>query len=243
MSLAIAGEAKIAAAASLSFALEEIADQFQQETGHTLKISFTSSGTLTRQIEQGAPFELFLSADETYIERLTQQSLTHDNGQVYAYGQLAIFKPNKQKSSIDLSLLKDSLEKESIKHFSIPNPELAPYGKIAKQALERSGLWNNISPFLILGENASQTAMFVSTGSVDGALLPHSLAIILHTRGKGDFQLLSNTLYETLNQRMVLLNNAGKVAQDFYIYLLQPPAQKTFNQHGFGSVIPKFRKN
>ena len=140
--LANADETRIAAAASLTFVLEEIVDQFQKETGHKIKISYASSGTLTRQIEQGAPFELFLSADEAYIERLDQKKLTYDQGQVYAYGQLAIVVPNKQKgSAADLSLLGKALEAKSIKHFSIPNPELAPYGKIAKQTLQRSGLW------------------------------------------------------------------------------------------------------
>ena len=238
MSFAIADEVRIAAAASLNFAIEEIVDQFQKETGHTIKISFASSGTLTRQIEQGAPFELFLSADESYIERLDQQKLTYDQGQVYAYGQLAIIVPNKQKGySANLSLIRKALEEKSIKHFSIPNPDLAPYGKIAKQALERSDLWDKVLPFLILGENASQSAMFMSTGSVDAALLPHSLAIVLQNKGKGDFQLVSEDLYDTLNHRMVLLNHPGKLAQAFYNYLLHTEAQKIFSAHGFGSIL------
>lgn len=234
----IAGETRIAAAASLTFALEEIIDQFQKETGHQIKTSFSSSGTLTRQIEQGAPFELFLSADESYIERLHQQKLTRDQGQIYAYGQLVLFIPDGQKSpSSALSLLREKLEEKSIKHFSIPNPDLAPYGKIAKQALERTGLWDKVSPLLVIGENASQTAMFVSTGSVDAALLPHSLAMVLQKRNKGILELLSEDLYDPLSQRMVLLNHAGEVTHAFYNYLLQPTAQMIFKNHGFGSIL------
>jgi len=234
---AAAGEARIAAATSLTFVLEEIIDHFHKETGHQIKTSFASSGTLTRQIEQGAPFELFLSADESYIERLQQQKLTRDQGPVYAYGQLAFFVPDEQNiPSIDLSLLREKLKKKSIKHFSIPNPDLAPYGRIARQALEQTNLWDKVSPLLVIGENASQTAMFVSTGSVDAALLPHSLAIVLKKKNKGNFQLLSEDIYDSLNQRMVLLSHAGEVAQEFYNYLLQPPAQKIFKNHGFGSI-------
>jgi len=236
-SLAIAGEARIAAATSLTFALEEIVDQFQKETGHKIKISYASSGTLTRQIEQGAPFELFLSADESYIERLNQQKLTRNRGQIYAYGQLAIVVPNDPKGSkADLSSLKKSLEEKSIKHFSIPNPELAPYGRIAKQTLERAELWNTIYPILIIGENASQAAMFMSTGSVDAALLPHSLAIVLQKKNIGHLQLVSQNLYDPLNHRMVLLNGAGETTEFFYNYLLQPFAQNIFISHGFASA-------
>ncbi len=240
-SFVIAGEARIAAAASLTFVLEEITDQFYKETGHRIKISYASSGTLTRQIEQGAPFELFLSADESYIDRLIQQQLTSDqnaSGTIYAVGKLAIFNSSDQTQHItsDLSSLGKSLKEKKIKHFSIPDPELAPYGRIAKQALETSGLWGGISPFLITGENASQAAMFVSTGSVDGALLPLSLAMILEKKGLGNYQLVAEDLYQPLKQRMVLLKNTGKITQSFYEYLLQPSAQKIFNKHGFGTV-------
>ncbi len=235
--LTIAEEARIAAASSLTFVLEEIVDQFQKETGHKIKISFASSGTLTRQIEQGAPFELFLSADESYIERLHQQKLTHDRGELYAYGQLAIVVPNKQKASMaNLSMIAEAVDEKSIKHLSIPNPELAPYGKIAKQALERAELWDKVSPILIIGENASQAAMFMSTGSVDAALLPHSLAMVLQKKNISHLQLVSEDLYDPLNHRMVLLKHPGKLVQAFYNYLLHPETQKKFHDHGFGTV-------
>ena len=237
-SLVLAEETRIAAAASLTFVLEEIVDQFQKETGHKIKISYASSGTLTRQIEQGAPFEIFLSADETYIERLDQQKLTRDRGDIYAYGQLALIVPNKQKgSAMNLSMIAKGLEEKTIKHFSIPNPELAPYGRIAKQALERSDLWDKVSPILITGENASQAAMYMSTGSVDAALLPHSLAIILQKKNISHLQLVSKDLYDPLNHRMVLLKHPGKLAQAFYNYLLHPEAQQIFSRHGFGSTL------
>ena len=236
-SLSSAGEARIAAASSLSFVLEEIVDQFLNETGHRIRISFASSGTLTRQIEQGAPFELFLSADESYIEKLYQQNITRDRGEVYAYGQLAFVVTNQQKSTAaNLSTITKRLEEKSIKRFSIPNPELAPYGRIAKQALKRTKLWKTISPILIIGENASQSAMFMKTGSVDAALLPHSLAIILQKKNIGNFQLIPEDLYDPLNHRMVLLKDAEKVAEAFYHYLRQPFAQNIFIAHGFASA-------
>ncbi len=243
LSFVQASEVKIAAAASLTFVLENIVDQFQQETGHKVKVSYASSSTLTHQIMQGAPFEIFLSADESYVKRLQEKNVTKNDGKIYAYGQLTIFIPNEQhKTSAalpnpDLSELKLALENNTIKHFSIPNPALAPYGRIAKQALEQANIWKEISPLLILGENASQTAMFVNTQAVDGALLPHSLAIVLHQKGLGNFQLVSNKLYSRLNQRMLLLDGASETAHLFYNYLLQDRAQKIFVENGLGSIL------
>ncbi len=238
---AIAGETKIAAAASLTFVLEEIVEQFESETGNKIKISFASSGTLTRQIEKGAPFELFLSADETYVDRLINQNFTQGKSNVYALGHLVIFQPgtdHSQQLNQDLLSLDSALGNNLITHFSIPNPELAPYGRIAKQAFQNAGLWEKILPFLIYGESASQSAMFVKNQSVEGALLPESLAIILKQKGFGNYQLLSTDLYSALNQKMVLLNNAGAVANTFYTYLLQDNAQKIFKKNGFGSINP-----
>ncbi|MFK8069141.1 MAG: molybdate ABC transporter substrate-binding protein [Gammaproteobacteria bacterium] len=235
----VAGETKIAAATNLTFVLEEIVEKFESETGNKVKISFASSGILTRQIEKGAPFELFLSADEIYVDRLSEQNLTQGKGDVYALGHLVIFHHETDRSpNLDqgISSLDSALENKLITHFSIPNPELAPYGRIAKQALKNAGLWEKILPFLIYGESASQSAMFIKNQAVEGALLPESLAIILKQKGLGNYQLLSPELYSPLNQKMVLLNSAGAVANTFYTYLLQENTQNIFKKNGFGSI-------
>ncbi len=233
-----AGETKVAAASSLTFALDEIIVRFEERTGHRVRVSYSSSGILSRQIEQGAPYELFLSADQLYTDYLAKHGMTRDRGVVYTLGQLALFEPGERNLilSEDLSALDKALTENAIQHFSIPNPELAPYGRIAREALIHSGLWSSLQPFLIMGQNASQTARFLATGIVDGALLPHSLAIILEKKGLGHYQLVSHRLYQQLQQRMVLMKNAGEVANVFYEYLLQPDAQKIFEKYGFGSV-------
>lgn len=234
-SLANAGEARIAAASSLTFALNQIADQFQQATGHQLKISYASSGALTRQIRQGAPFELFLSADDVFSKILYQENLAPDQGTAYSKGRLVLFVPQQSalKPDADLSSLITALEAKQLRHLSIPNPQFAPYGQQAEKALKNAGIYDRIRPALILGENASQSARFVTTGAVDAALLPLSIAIIMKQQDQGEYVVLSTTLCPSLEHHMVLLNHAGVVAQAFYDFMLTDKAQQILNQHGF----------
>lgn len=229
-----AGESRIAAATSLIYALEEISELFQKQTGHMLKLSFASSGTLTRQIQAGAPFGIFLSADAVFIEALHQQGLTQNTGKIYARGKLVLFtaKGSPLPLSTDLSSLLNYPSGKK-QRFAIANPELAPYGKIARQALQSAGCWERLYPYLITGENASQTARFALSKSVDGALLPLSLALILKQQGRGDFILISEDLYQPLEQRMVLLKPDEAATQGFYEFLQQESAQAVFTRHGF----------
>lgn len=230
-----AGEARIAAASSLTFTLDQIAEQFQQTTGHQLKISYASSGALTRQIRQGAPFELFLSADDVFTGMLYQENLTPDQGTAYSKGRLVLFVPPRSvfKPDAELSSLTAALEAKTLRHFSIPNPQFAPYGKLAEKVLKNAGIDDLIRPTLILGESASQSARFVTTGSVEAALLPRSLAIILKQQGQGEYVVLATTLSPPLEHRMVLLNHAGDVAQSFYMYMLSDKARQILNENGF----------
>ena len=227
----------IAAAADLKFALSEIAAAFQIQTGQTLKLSFGSSGNFTRQIEQGAPFELFLSADENYVFRLAERGLTKDQGVPYAIGRVGLFVPHGSTLTADAELkeLTAALTAGRIKRFAIANPEHAPYGRAAQAVLQTAGLWNTIQPQLVLGENASQAMQFAASGATQGGIVPLSLSLVPQIAARGNFALLPAEWHaaEPLRQRMVLLRSAGPAAEAFFLYLQQSAARAIFQRHGF----------
>ena len=229
----------IAAASDLKFALEDITGQFTKDTGLNLKLSFGSSGNFFHQLSQGAPFELFMSADEQYVFDLAKQGLTVDQGNLYAVGRLVIFAPEDSPLIPDAELkgLSDTLQKGQIMRFVIANPEHAPYGRAAKEVLIVAGLWNDIEPHLVLGENVAQAAQFAVSGATQGGLFAYSLALSPKIKEQGSFVLLPETLHQPLRQRMVLMKQAGKTVRTFYSYLQQTKARTLFEQYGF--VLPK----
>ena len=225
----------VAAAADLQFALPEIAAQFTRETGHKLRLVFGSSGNFRRQIEDGAPFELFLSADQSYVDALAREGHSADAGVVYAVGRLALIVPRGSPVAVDPQLrgVARALADGTLHKFAIANPEHAPYGRAARQALIRAGLWRAIEPKLVLGENISQTAQFAVSGAAQGGIVAYSLLRSKALAGRGDYVLLPASMYDPLMQRMVLLNNAGATARAFYRYLQGPEARAIFDRYGF----------
>jgi molybdate transport system substrate-binding protein len=225
----------VAAASDLKFALEEIAAAFHRDTGIELRLSFGASGNLTRQIEQGAPFELFFSADETFVARLASQNLTRDDGALYAVGRLALFAPHGSPLVPDARLagLKQLLARGGDWRFAIANPEHAPYGRAAEQALRASGVWEALRPRLVLGENVSQAARFASSGDTAGGIISHSFALAPELAAKGRFVLLPASLHPPLRQRMVVLKRATEPAARFHAYVRTPAARAIFTKYGF----------
>lgn len=226
----------VAAASSSRFALEDIVSAFERDTGQSVRLSYGSSGNLSRQIRQGAPFELFLSADEDFARDLTRAGFTLERGVPYALGKLAIFAPKGSplRPDSNLSGLKTALERGEIQRFAIANPEHAPYGRAAREALEHSGLWGAIKPHLVLGENVSQAAQFAVSGSCEGAMIASSLVRAPGFAGRGSARTLSPGSYRPLRQHMVLLTGAGAIAHAFYQFLQGAAARKIFDAHGFG---------
>ena len=138
----------IAAASDLKFALESVAQQFTQRTGDRVELVFGSSGTLTRQLLDGAPFELFLSADEAFVEKLAGAGLTRDRGMLYAIGRVVVFAPHGSPLQVDERLdgLRALVAKGAVRRFAIANPEHAPYGRAAEAVLRATGLWDQLRP-------------------------------------------------------------------------------------------------
>lgn len=225
----------VAAAASMRFALGEAAELFAKETGMQVRLNFGSSGNLSRQIRQGAPFQLFLSADEDYVLAIVRDGHTLDEGTLYARGQLVLFVPTGSPVGVDghLSGVSSALERGDILRFAIANPEHAPYGRAARQALRHAGIWEAIQPKLVFGENISQAAQFAASGSCEGGLIAHSLALAPGISARGAFANVPEDWYRPLRQRMVLLTGANAAARAFYDYLRGQQAGEILSRHGF----------
>ena len=228
----------IAAAADLKFALAEIADAFKAETGKEVTLSMGSTGNFVTQIREGAPFQMFLAADEAYVADLYRDGLTRDEGLPYAEGRVALMVPHGSALRPDEALdnLAAMLDQGRITRFAIANPEHAPYGLRAEEALKHRGLWDKIQPHLVLGENVSQAAQFALSGNAEGGIIAYSLALAPELRAQGEFALIPRDWHEPLVQRMVLLKGAGPVAEEFYAYMQSSRAREIMVRYGF--VLP-----
>lgn len=233
-----AQEPVIAAASDLQFALEDVAQVFTKDTGEQVKLSFGSSGNFARQIRQGAPFQMFLSADENYVFDLAKDGFVRDRGELYALGRIAIIVPHGSPLKADGSLddLKSALVDGRVSKFAIANPEHAPYGKRAEETLRHRGLWDSLKNKLVLGENISQTAQFATSGSTQGGIIAYSLALSPKVSALGPYALIPNEWHEPLRQRMALTKTAGPAAERFYAFVQTPAARKIFVKYGF--VLP-----
>jgi molybdate transport system substrate-binding protein len=231
----------VAAASDLKFALEDVAKAFTKNTGARVALVFSSSGTLTRQLTDGAPFELFMSADEGFVFKLADAGLTRDRGALYAIGRLVLFAPHGSPLKVDEQLngLRALIASGGLKRFAIANPEHAPYGRAAEAVLKSKGLWDAVKPSLVLGENISQAAQFAATGNAAGGMIAVSLMLAPPFRDAGTYVLLPERDHPPLRQRMVLMKRAGPSAAKFYDYLQQPAAREIMRRYGFAIPTAK----
>lgn len=228
----------VAAASDLKFALEETAAQFRGATGRDVKLVFGSSGNFYRQILQGAPFQMFLSADESFVMKLAEAGKAEDRGRLYAIGRIVLFARHGSALKVDPQLagLKAAVGSGAIRRFAIANPEHAPYGRAAEQALSKLGLWEALRGKLVLGENVSQAAQFAASASAEGGIFAYSLALSPQIATLGRYVLIPEELHEPLRQRMALMKGAGGAARAFCEYLQEPAARAVFRRYGF--VLP-----
>jgi molybdate transport system substrate-binding protein len=228
----------VAAASDLQFALTEISDAFRAETGREVKLSFGSSGNFARQIRQGAPYDLFLSADEAYVLGLARDGFTRGGGKLYALGRIVLLVPHGSPLKADGTLadLKAALAAGRVTRFAIANPEHAPYGARAREALRHAGLWDAIEDKLVFGENISQAAQFATSGSTEGGIVAYSLALSPQVARLAEHALIPAGWHQPLRQRMALLTSAGETAERFYAFLATSDARIIFRRYGF--VLP-----
>jgi molybdate transport system substrate-binding protein len=233
LSHADADDARVAAASDLQFALPELAAAYERASGRHVALSFGSSGNLARQLEQGAPMDLFLSADESFVHRLAEARLTRDAGALYAVGRVACLVPSASTLPLDEKL--DGLRRglPQIRRFALANPEHAPYGRAAREALQRLDLWDAVQPMLVLGENISQATQYVASGAAQAGMTSLSLALAPPVAARTRHVVLPETLHAPLRQRMALMKNARPAAAVFYEYLQSPAARALLARHGF----------
>lgn len=236
-SLSIGQTASVAVASNMKDAFVEIYAAFKATGKPDLRVVYGSSGNFTTQILNGAPFSLFISADEYFPLELYKKGRTVDEGSVYAIGKLALI--TKDSSGIKLSNNKTDLESALRKanKVAIAKPDLAPYGKAAIEYLKAEGLWNIAKDKLVYGDNIGAATMFVATGAADIGFTALSLAQSPQISKATSYIALSDKLYDPIQQRMVLIKGAPKVAVELYQFMQSTTARSILIEHGY--IIPK----
>lgn len=226
---------RIAAAADLRLALTEVAAAFERDTAQEVELIFGSSGNFHQQLRHGAPFELFLSADEAYVLDLAKAGRTLDDGRLYAIGRIALIAPKGSPLRLDPGLegLREGLARGEITRFAIANPDHAPYGDRAREALEAAGLWQGLQGRLVLGENVSQALQFAVDGGAQGGIVAWSLARDPALAGRTSHVLIPSDQHSQLRQRMVLMKGAGETAREFEAFIAGPAGRTIMARHGF----------
>jgi molybdate transport system substrate-binding protein len=232
---ATAEEITVAAAADLQFALKDISGRFEQQTGNKVNLTFGSSGNFFAQIQNGAPFDVFFSADLDYPKKLEVAGQAEPNTfYQYATGKIVLWVRNDSK--LDLSKGLALLLDPSINKIAIANPTHAPYGRAAMAALDHEKLSEKIKDKFVLGENISQTAQFAESGSADVGIIALSLAIAPAMKEKGRYAEIPTLLYPPLQQGCVVLASSKKkpTALAFVDFLKKPEIIELLKTFGFG---------
>lgn len=203
-----APELVVAAAADLNSALQEIAERYEKTTGVKVKLSFGASGALTQQIQNGAPFDLFFSADMDY-PRLLVTAGAADGASLYQYavGKLVLWVPADSPLDVEHKGI-DILLDPAVKKIAIANPQHAPYGRAAEAALKHYGLYDKVSDRLVLGENISQAAQFVESGNAQAGFVALAHAASPAMKGKGKYWQVPAEAYPALAQGVVVLSQS-----------------------------------
>ena len=232
-----AGELTVAAAADLRFALDELASQFRvAHPAVSLAITYGSSGNFFAQIQNGAPFDIFLSADVDYPRRLIAAGLAKpDSLFLYGVGRIVVWVP--AGSPLDPAALAiHSLEAASVRHIAIANPQHAPYGRAAVAALRSLGVYDRVSPKLVLGENVAQAFEFVESGAAEAGIVALSLALAPAARSLGRYWEIPADAYPKIEQGGVVLTRApAGPAMQFRAFLLSAGARRVLKRYGFAA--------
>lgn len=227
-------ELTVAAASDLQYALKDVAARFERETGNTVKLTFGSSGNFYSQIANGAPFDVFLSADSEYPKRLIEAGAADGASLlVYGIGRIVLWVPNTSKLDLDQGL--QILLDPSVRKVALANPQHAPYGRAAVAALRHEGLYEQVSGKFVLGENISQAMHFIESGNVDAGFVALSLATAPPTQGKGRYWVVPQELYPAIEQAGVVVSHSAKkkTALAFLEFLRKPEIVVLMGRYGF----------
>jgi molybdate transport system substrate-binding protein len=229
-----AQEITVAAAADLQFVMQDVGARFQKDTGKSVKLIYGSSGNFAQQLQNGAPFDMFFSANLDYPKRLEAAGLTEPGSfYEYAIGKIVIWVPNDSKLDVGPGL--KALLDPSIKKIAIANPEHAPYGKAAVAAMQKENIYDQVKDKFVLGENISQTASFVASGSADVGIVALSLALSPNMKEKGRYAEIPAADYPAIEQACVIMRSSKNkdIAQQFLKFIQSAPVKELFQKYGF----------
>ncbi|HXM69301.1 MAG TPA: molybdate ABC transporter substrate-binding protein [Candidatus Acidoferrum sp.] len=230
----MAQEVTVAAAADLQFAMQDIAARFQRETGKTVKVIYGSSGNFFQQIQNGAPFDMFFSANLDFPKKLEAAGSTEPGSYYqYAMGKIVLWVP--KESTIDLTSGMKALLAPSVKKIAVANPQHAPYGQAAVAAMQKEGIYEKVKDKFVLGENISQTASFVVSGAADVGIVALSLALSPNMRDKGRYVDVPPTDYPPIEQACVILasSKSKEAARQFLSFVKTPAIGEILRSYGF----------
>jgi len=225
----------IAAAADLKFALDEIVALFNKTyPADQVETIYGSSGKFQTQIRQGAPFDLYFSADIAYPRALKEEGFAGSEVQPYAVGRIVLWSQSREAGKMTLADLADP----SIQKIAIANPKHAPYGKRAEEALRAAGVWEKVETKLVYGENVAQAAQFVQTGNAQVGIIALSLALSPELTRQGGYVLISDKLHQQLEQGFIITKRAAanSLAQAFASFMVGKEARAIMSHYGF--VLP-----
>ena len=225
----------VAAASNVQYALEELIQEFEAETGVQVNMIVSSSGKLAAQISQGAPYDVFVSADEKYPAALADSGLTADTPRVYGYGRLVLWTV---RENLDLSAGLEVLKDKSIRKIAIANPDLAPYGDQSMRILEFLGLAAQLRSKLVFGENISQTSQYIESGACDLGFTAKAVVLAAQLSGKGKWVEVPEKFYSPIAQSAVITrvgaDGSPVESRQFFAFLFSEKAKEILRRYGYG---------
>ena len=232
--IALADDIAVAAASDLQFAIKELIVEYEKQTGHHVKLSLGSSGNFYAQLQQGAPFDLYFSADIGYPKKLEEAGLTVP-GSLYRYavGRVVLWAP--KQSPVEVSKGLTVLRDAAVRKIAIANPKHAPYGRAAVAAMEQSQVYAEVKDRLVLGENISQAAQFIESGACDVGIIALSLAMAPVMKSAGSYWLIPAEAHPPLEQGAVIMKQSKQqdAARHFLQFMQSPQGQEVMTRYGF----------
>jgi molybdate transport system substrate-binding protein len=222
----------IASAANVQFAMDEIVTKFTEKTGVSCDVIISSSGKLTAQLIEGAPFDVFISADLAYPQKIADAGLAVRGPQVYARGKLVLW------SMQDITKLTlGTLAQSSTRYIALANPDVAPYGRAAKEVLQFADLYEDVQEKLVYGESIAQVNQFVISRAVDAGFTAKSVVLSPELKGLGTWVDIDPRSYKPIDQGFIILSNSHlpREAKSFEEFLLSEQAARIFDDYGYES--------
>lgn len=223
----------VATAANVQFVMQELQKEFEKGTDTRLEIVVGSSGKLTAQIREGAPFDLFVSADTRYPQEIYDNGGGETAPKIYARGALVLW-------TSDSTVVPDlpMLANPAVKKIALANPETAPYGTVAVQVLQKAGLYEQVKSKLVYGESIAQTTQYIATGAADLGFTALSVVLSPEMKGKGRYVKLDSTTYTPIDQAALLLKHSEtspkrEKSREFYDFLYSENAMIVFKKYGY----------